>query len=1450
MTTTTTIQSKVSRIFEYLLAVKNLNERTIYNLSDYEKYWWQTELPDTEGCYLGGTGQVEEAWLEVHKQRITEAPLPPKNLDQWISDWENPVIHPEKVVSRSCGIDPENDEEIIEKFEDDKKRIADYEKWYKREWLPWAQDTAPKIEIQKLYDYLFTLHQQFQREGDNLEIAWGHGLFNWKVGGETIRRHLFVTELELQFNARKGLFTLTPKSKGTELETDMLPTEEIPNMGRINEMEKQVKDSGVNVWDEESIRSFLREIVHTISSKGYYSEENEIPKQLDAPVITYSPALFLRKSSERVWQKELEVAMDKINNGYPIPMSLKQLANDSEAETVLDGGTETTSTEWSAVGEQLLFPLPTNNEQKLIAKKLANHDGVLVQGPPGTGKSHTIANLISHLLAHGKRVLVTSEKGRALEVLRDKIPEEIRALCVSVLGGDSRSVKEIEDSIKFIAENLDSQQPETLEHEINRLKIELDQTKRNIAKINYQISQAAEKEHTPIALNGEEYTPLEASKWLNAHIEFNYIADELNLDDEFPFKEEELKEFFQLHGVISQEDRKTLEKNVLTTSEIIQPEDFSTHVEEIKVLEEKISTYGSTYLSWDRIAEYNFSFKEKIREFEVFTQQLKEIQEDTWRDLILKETIDYKDRKDSWSHFYENTREEIKLIDDLHQKLITIEIELPKTNLTVLREDLKVIEERFGNNKSIGWMFKNILGRKYTYVFEGCKINGLEIRSSKDVEIVINYIDLKTTTQKLVLRWNRMLAEYEGPKLDGTQGRLTTTLKGLLNQIRELLQWEDKMLEAYDPIEDTVAIPRKAEWNQLDWLNYLTNGLTFLDYKERQRNIQASIDENETHIKEAIATAGNIELIDLLWKASRDKDSAEWKNAWNELKRLEKLSKSYIRYNQLREELGKVAPLWLNELDHLSGEDAPLVPPSNISAAWKWSQLSHWLQGIRKQVSMDQLNEELQMEANNESKLIKQLVATSTWKSQIERTTKEQKRSLFAWLNNVKRIGKGTGKYANAYRKEASKEMSIARGAIPVWIMPIRSVIENFDLNAEPFDVVIVDESSQSDLFSLSALLRGKKAVIVGDDQQISPESVGTDISKVHGLIDRYLPDIPNRLQFEMKTSLYDTASRIFESKIILREHFRSVPEIIQFSNDLMYGGMIDPLRLPLGSDVLHPPVKAIRVTDGYRKEDVRQAINEPEAEAIVAKIKQMIADDKYTDKTIGVISLQGHRQARLIENLLREAIGEEEMINRKIISGDSYSFQGDERDVILMSLVAAPNLRIGAMTGSSAYQRFNVAASRARDQMILFHSVELDDLNPECVRYRLLAYCKNPHRVQIEVDEVKEEFDSQFEEDVFRLIKARGYRVVPQVKVGTLGKRLDLVVEGMRNRLAIECDGDRWHGLDKWEDDMERQRILERVGWTFWRIRGSEFYLNRERALDPLWEKLDEMGIVLEQIR
>jgi very-short-patch-repair endonuclease len=104
--------------------------------------------------------------------------------------------------------------------------------------------------------------------------------------------------------------------------------------------------------------------------------------------------------------------------------------------------------------------------------------------------------------------------------------------------------------------------------------------------------------------------------------------------------------------------------------------------------------------------------------------------------------------------------------------------------------------------------------------------------------------------------------------------------------------------------------------------------------------------------------------------------------------------------------------------------------------------------------------------------------------------------------------------------------------------------------------------------------------------------------------------------------------------------------------------------------------------------------------------------------------------------------------------------------------------------------------------------------------------------------------FESWFEVDVYlELRQQQGYRVRPQFE--SAGKYIDLVVEGLDRRLAVECDGDESHGLDQLEADLTRQRKLERCGWVFWRIRGSDFYRDRERAVQELCEKLERMDIV-----
>jgi very-short-patch-repair endonuclease len=409
------------------------------------------------------------------------------------------------------------------------------------------------------------------------------------------------------------------------------------------------------------------------------------------------------------------------------------------------------------------------------------------------------------------------------------------------------------------------------------------------------------------------------------------------------------------------------------------------------------------------------------------------------------------------------------------------------------------------------------------------------------------------------------------------------------------------------------------------------------------------------------------------------------------------------------------------------------------------------------------------------------------------------------------------------------------------------------------FDVIIVDEASQCGVEALPLFYLGKKILIVGDDKQISPDAVGLPRDSVHRLMEEFLYDLHFKSSFDIESSLFDHGKlRYGTRRITLREHFRCMPEIIRFSNDLCYSDTpLIPLR-QYGPDRL-PPLEHVFVSGGYRQGSNNRTINRPEAETIVERIAEMCGNSRYSDKTMGVVVLQGEAQAALIENQLLERLGAEEMERRRLVCGNPYSFQGDERDIMFLSLVAASNERIGPLTKAADERRFNVAASRARDMMILFHSVTCDELSASCLRRQLLDFFKNTKPQQIagiDRDELERRaaqdnrrvvtppapFDSWFEVDVALELLRKDFSVLAQHEVA--GKRIDLVVEDGQARLAVECDGDNWHGADHYESDMQRQRQLERCGWEFFRVRESAFYSNKENALAGLWQALKDRGI------
>lgn len=627
------VNQKLLQAFEYLKAAKSISAPIIRDITEYKKLvWWENDLPDVDGCYLYGSGDDFNAWLEIHKQDDPPlAPPLPKVLEKWV-DWSehDPEKTPNHKHSRG-GLQASEQEELeslplkieelekiavslkeeeqrelqqqinkaygrweeLEKkreilFADSPQRVSAWKIWLQK-WQSWADHALPIIKIRALYKNLFALYQHLQRESESLELVWGHGLLVWRRGEYRIRRPLLVTRMELTFDAMKGVFSLYPVETGTVLETDMLPTS-LPNLDRLVKWERSVQDSGIDSCDLSVTVPLLTELVHILDPDGQCLMEERVGKPArfpEEPTVYHAPVIFLRERSGTLWQKELQGVIDVIRQGCSIPQTMTALV--SVDKGILEEDVSEKS--WHNIGKDLLFPLPANEEQKDIARRLAYSSGVVVQGPPGTGKSHTIVNLICHLLAHGKRILVTSHTERALRVIGEKLKKDllqISSLCVSVLGGDARSAKELEEAVSSIAENLSSLDIETLDKDIKNNKQELDLCREEIARLWGQLRFAAEMEHSTFDIKGHDMQPLEVAQWLRQNEqEYGWFPDELAMNSRPPLTDKEMVRVFELVGKLRVSDIEALRSVRPDSERLPNTTVFRRNIEELHALEKK-----------------------------------------------------------------------------------------------------------------------------------------------------------------------------------------------------------------------------------------------------------------------------------------------------------------------------------------------------------------------------------------------------------------------------------------------------------------------------------------------------------------------------------------------------------------------------------------------------------------------------------------------------------------------------------------------------------------------------------------------------------------------------------------------------------------------------------------------------------------------------------------------
>ena len=1456
------IKTKCENLLNFLIGFNKLKNKPQLNINSFEKVLWFYEIPKGKECYsildsMTSNESVNfDKWIKIKKPKRKQYPSPPDKIKPWIEDG---ILEKYNETPQALGyiFDKENNKIFLDHSPKIQKLFENY---LNKSWLPWSQEEKRLEVVKNVYNRLYDIYKKNELQSESYKIVLGLGFLSAKNRqGKDIKRHIVTTPLTITFNSVSGTITVMPGDQTAELslEMDMFTDSEKPkNCDKIN---YKLSELSNDFWIKNSFYNSLKSWLNSYDSEGQFFKNFTKSFQSSKTTLTVSPAIILKKRNEKDFLKfytsTLKVVETKKELNFPCLNDFME-----EQEVSLRNDNKNHSKNGLLEGKYY-FPLPANDEQRKVIKKIENNNQIVVQGPPGTGKTHSIANLICHFLAKGQKILVTSQTDRALKVLRDKLPQQIQPLCIEILGKDQKSFQELKNSFEVINSKYQNWDQDHLFRTIKKLEKKDNDLKGELASVKLQLVQMRHSETknfeklfgfytgTPAIISQSVKEEEKKYKWIKEY--FDLKSD----TQECPVSSNEAVLLFEMSNKFKNTDESVFEESIDFLTQIFNLKNFKEKLQKEKIQIELIKKY-KIYINTHTEEKYEVL---KHNDLSQLQQKMNSLQpkiesllnrNKRWITQALKDCLADKDRE--WKYLYEETN---KNLDDNKNMLrcVPISVRDIKTDLpsgTNLTEILNIFFKTYSSNDKIkwGWLCHNTV-RKLKKI----KINNRPLSSYKEVKVFKNFMSLKKVFDTVNHLWSNQGIDVEETKNFNFQKNYHV-FKDMCEPLCDCLSIH-RLLESINKHFLKNNIPQ-PQWT----VDSVKKEACTVNLAMAQKELK--IHQNEFKNIVSVLTPYKNQKNGIAKKiinAINNKNFEEYKKALDAASHFKTQKKDFSKFCQIKEKLQN--ELFCKKLEADTERHIWEERLTNFEKSWSWHRADLWIKKQTSEENFEQLNQVKEDLLKKQKQNMEQLASENAWSFCLSYITDEDIRSLKGWMQSIKKIGKGTGVTAAKHRKVARKRMDECKTAIPAWIMPLYRVVENIKPDSEPFDIIIIDEASQTgpDGFLLNYL--AKKIIIVGDKEQISPENPGIKDDDVEILKRKWLSDINFSEYIGREYSYYDFCETLFtKSHIQLREHFRCMPEIIQFSNIISYSGTpLIPMR-QYGKSRLEP-LRKVFVPDAVSKVgNSSYPQNEKEAQAIVKQIKECMSNPGYNGKTFGIISLQGKSQVKVIEKALQQ-IDKKDMEERAIQVGNAYDFQGDERDVMFLSMGISKDWNISALTRELYKRQYNVATSRAKDQMWLFHSVEKNDLlNQEGFRRQLLDHFdkkpeikgvwdnKKLQELYQKIQETKiknpdnapDPFDSWFEARVFYKIALRGYHVIPQHEVS--GYFIDMIVVGSNGKLAIECDGDYWHSEEKEkEDDLQRQWNLERCGWTFWRIRESAFNRDEDEALKSLWDLLEK---------
>lgn len=1296
-------RDKTIRLFTYLKDLCALRTTQVRNVATYDQVFWLTDLPHHKLCRSSiwrltdpaspTSGQHVDPWIEVRKPALKSPPELPDEVEPWIKDEEltdsslsEPGFYEQIPLSALHGNSDDTDPNALASINDYPHVFDKFLDYIEAKWKPWANEDRELQKVQKSYNQLFNIYQRQEKLGEQYEVIFGAGFLLWKSpnSGE-INRHILAIQALIEFDRVTGTISAGSALDGPQpmLECSMLETTDRPNPTDLRDIENDAISLDGDPWDAEGLERVLKGFANSLPAVGDYAPSFEhAGAASEKPRLKLAPALILRKRTRRTFEDFYQQIIDQVKEGEEIPENIRriiEIVDDSHREENYGGQIEAGTAKSTTSDNELYFPLPANDEQRRIVQKVEQRRGVLVQGPPGTGKSHTICNLIAHFLAKGKRVLVTSETPRALEVLRRKLREEmpeIEELCVVWLGSGPDSQEALQKSVHGITQrkaNWDAAEETNIADQFAR---QLGDKRKEQAQLLHELRACREADtyqHSSV-FGRYSGTLQQIAVQINQERDrFGWFTDGPGAATDPTVTADDLLKMAKIHRKLTPEIVDLRKYRLFPLEQLIPPNEFCRLVDaEQKAdraheeAQDKRSYPGYAQLS--TLARGKRNAVKAIIESMLATQDALSKHFYSWAERVSREILGGQDRV--WRQIISSTIGHSGHIERLLNEHGNLDVTgLDAKDLQLVEEHATALKKHLEMGKGLGfWFVRARVVKDGLYLVESVTVNGKPCNNLHTLNQLTAWIETSTRIKNLLDLWKGITTPPSGSALIQC-----SAYRDLCNPIEDALTLHDCIEEIRQICHDCPGI-RFPAWHSQEEVGAFNRALDALNLEEDFATAQRVFTPLVDSLTDFINAADSHISTQQLRQAVNGKDSGLYRDTYEALSSLHAWANDDKFLCGVFGRFNSCAPQTCNTYNKSCFTTAWDERFGEFEVAWVWAKTDRWLDEVSDKERPKRIQRALENSALNERDALKNLAACKAWQHCMTNLHERERMALIAWSMAVASIRGGKGKYAESRRETARQKLDECRSAIPAWVMPLYQVVQTTRPRKHQFDIVIIDEASQSGPEALLLNYISEKIIVVGDDKQITPMHVGVDLEQVSFLSRRYLRDILHSETLGPGTSLFSQAELRFPDCIRLREHFRCMPEIIQFSNNLSYASQpLIPLR-QYGAERLDP-LRTVFVKDGYRKGTSDEIENAPEAEAIVAKIAECCEDPAYAGKTFGVISLMGSRQAALINGLLlgQDGIGAEEMEKRRLVCGRPYDFQGDERDVIFLSMVDAP---------------------------------------------------------------------------------------------------------------------------------------------------------------------------------